>query len=59
LAASLVGLGRVDEARAAIKEVLARKPDCTVAFVSEIIKFPDGDIKNEYIGHLQLAGLPD
>jgi tetratricopeptide (TPR) repeat protein len=59
LASSLAGLGRMEEARAAIQETLARKPDCTVAFVSEVTKSLPSDDRNKFLEHLQKAGLPD
>ena len=58
-ATALVGLGRMDEARAAIEEVLSRKPDCTLAFVSQIGKSLASDYAAKLIDHLQKAGLPD
>ncbi len=59
LASSLAGLGRMEEARAAIQETLARKPDCTVAFVSETTKSLPSDDRKKFLEHLQKAGLPD
>jgi hypothetical protein len=49
----------MEEARAAIQETLARKPDCTVAFVSEVTKSLPSDDRNKFLEHLQKAGLPD
>jgi adenylate cyclase len=59
LAGALVGLERMEEARAAMENALARKPDCTSSFVADASKgLPSDDVKKS-IERLQQAGLPD
>lgn len=59
LAGAFVGLGRIDEARTAMKEALARKPDCNVAFFRKFATAFRGNHVNSLIGHLKQVGLPD
>lgn len=59
LAGSLVALGRMDEARAAVKETLARKPDCTIAFLANVVKAYRADHLNRLFSDLKKAGLPE
>jgi tetratricopeptide (TPR) repeat protein len=58
-AAALVGLGRMDEAGAAIREALSRKSDCSVAFISQINKNIRSGYLEKLLDHLQKAGLPE
>jgi TolB-like protein len=59
LAASCAHLGRLDEARAAIKRSLERNPELTIARLPEL--FPIARYKNldAYLEGLRKAGLPD
>jgi adenylate cyclase len=59
LAASHAALGRMEEARAAMKETLARNPDCTSSFVVAACEGLPNDDLQAYIARLQKAGLPD
>jgi adenylate cyclase len=58
LATALVGLGRMEEARAAVGEALSRKPDCTLGFVSQVAKHLPRDYSKRLLGNLRKAGLP-
>jgi hypothetical protein len=59
LAASSAALGRMDEAQAAIEETLARKPDCTIAFVENVNKSHPSDSNDRFLSDLRKAGLPE
>ena len=59
LAASSAALGRMDEAQAAIEETLARKPDCTIAFVENVNKGHPADHDDRFLSDLRKAGLPE
>ena len=58
-AAALVGLGQMDEARAAVAEVLSRKPDFTLALLSPIGEHNHRDYLDKILDHLRKTGLPD
>ena len=58
-AAALVGLGQMDEARAAVAEVLSRKPDFTLAFFSPLGEHYHRDYLDKILDHLRKTGLPD
>jgi adenylate cyclase len=59
LATALVGLGRMEEARAAVGEALSRKPDCTLAFVSQVGRNFPRYYTEKLLGNLRKAGLPE
>ena len=59
LAASCVHLGRLDEARAAIKQSLALDPKLTVSRVQEIFPITNYKNLNADLDGLRRAGLPD
>ena len=63
LASSLAGLGRMEEAQAAVQQTLQRKPDLTVAFFSDSFKSYHSDYLKtyfeRYLEHLRKAGLPE
>jgi Flp pilus assembly protein TadD len=59
LASSLAGLGRMEEAHAAIQQALAHKPDLTVTLVSNVTKSFASDYLETFLEHLRKAGLPD
>ena len=48
----------VEEARAAVGEALSRKPDCTLAFLSQVAKRLPRDYSKKLLGNLRKAGLP-
>ena len=57
-AASLAHLGRLDEARAEIVELLRLQPNSTLAR-SRLSRFGKPHMYDQYIGGLALAGLPE
>ena len=58
LAVSCAHLGRLEEARAAIKSVLAIRPDYTVAMeIDDPMRFPER--KKLWIDALRIAGMPE
>ncbi len=59
LAVSLAHLGRVEEARKAVKELLVLRPDMTVTGVRKTIKFKHSEHTEKYLDGLLLAGLPE
>jgi TolB-like protein/Flp pilus assembly protein TadD len=59
LASSLVELGRMEEAHAAVQQALARKPDITVTLVSDITKSFPSEYLEIYLENLRKAGLPE
>jgi hypothetical protein len=55
-AATLVELGRIDEARADVQALLAMQPGATISEVRRYLDFmPDLD---RYLDNLRRAGLP-
>ena len=59
LAGSYVGLGQMKDAKLAIKEVLARKSDCSVEFVRHVFGSSSAEHLTRMLDHLQIAGLPE
>jgi hypothetical protein len=60
LAASLVGLGDIDEARAVTADMLRCEPSFTVSdFARERAPYVDPVIRATFLERLRLAGLPD
>jgi adenylate cyclase len=57
-AGSLVALGQLDKARIAVREAIARKPDCTMSFLKSV-SFGTGQHYTDLIDNLAQAGLPD
>jgi adenylate cyclase len=57
LAASLAQLGRIDEARRAIEQLLVREPDSTIGKIVALFRPSEG--LNRYLEGLRLAGLPE
>jgi TolB-like protein len=58
-AVALVGLGRMDEARAAIQEALSRNPDITLTIISQIRQNRHSEYIDKILDQLQKAGLPE
>ena len=59
LIAALAQLGRIDEARNCIQELLVKRPNTSIAFVRETHLFGDTASFAHYLGGLRMAGLPD
>ncbi len=49
----------MDDAQAAIEETLARKPDCTIAFLESYYKGSPFNHYDRFISDLRKAGLPE
>ena len=56
---ALVGLGRLDEARAAARRLLEAFPTYTVTLQREINPWRDEAFAERYLAALSLAGVPD
>ena len=59
LAAFLGAAGRADEARAAVRRLLASHPDTTVSRVAQAIPFMHDGLKARFLDGLRKAGLPE
>ena len=59
LAASYVGLNRIDDAEWEIEEVLSQNPMMSLTFLIREIPFANEDKMNIYVTHLRQAGLPE
>lgn len=59
LAASYVGLGRLEDAEWEIEEILLQQPKMTLTFLIREIPFADEKKMNIYVSHLRQAGLPE
>lgn len=59
LAASFVGLNRLEDAEWEIEEVLLQNPMMSIAFLSRVLPFANEDKMNAYLTHLRQAGLPE
>ena len=59
LAASYVGLNRIDDAEWEIEEVLLQNPMMSLTFLIREIPFANEDKMNIYVTHLRQAGLPE
>ena len=59
LARALVGLDRLDEARAAIDDALRKQPDLTVTTVAAMLRGLHPDYKEPALDGLRKAGLPE
>lgn len=58
-AGSLSALGRAQEARCVMLEILRCKPDCNVAFVEKLVKTYDSNHLKRLFKDLMEAGLPE
>ncbi len=58
LAASLAHLGRIDEARAAVKAALGEKPDLTLAYLKKTLPTKHLGGLDPFLDGLRKAGLP-
>jgi adenylate cyclase len=58
MGASLVGLGRMDEARDKVKDILEIRPDCTGVWIMSIIGHGRSTHWQSMVDSLVLAGLP-
>jgi adenylate cyclase len=59
LAASLVHLGRVEEARSVVEELLRGTPDHSIATLGLVFGTADADLLERLINGLRKAGLPE
>lgn len=59
LAATYVGMDRMDDARAAVDEVLIRKPEWTVTNMVRIFETARSEHMTKWVNNLRLAGLPE
>jgi adenylate cyclase len=60
LAAALVGLGRLEEARAVAAQLMHLEPDFRIGVWGRTrLPFRDREISAKYMQHLRTAGLPD
>ena len=59
LAASYAHLGRIDEARAAMEELLEHHPDLSVAALRELLPYRNPEDLERELRGLRIAGLPD
>ena len=59
LAASYVGLNKLDDAEWEIEEILSRNPTTSITFLTREIPFANEDKMNIYVTHLRQAGLPE
>jgi len=57
--AALARLGRVQEAKAMLDNVLRLQPNATLRLVSETVPFARPLDMENYLGGLRLAGLPE
>jgi adenylate cyclase len=58
LAATLVNLGKLDEAHNALHEAIAQKPDLSLAYIGETLPFRDDGVRDAIFGILTDVGLP-
>jgi adenylate cyclase len=59
VAASLALLGRTDEARSAMRALLAVAPNFTMSQMRRIIPYADAEFVERYLRGLREAGLPE
>jgi adenylate cyclase len=59
LAASYVGLNRLDDAEWEIEEILSQNPMMSISFLVKGLFFGNEDKMNIYVAHLRKAGLPE
>lgn len=59
LAASYVGLNRLDDAEWEIEEILSQNPMMSISFLVKGLFFSNEDRMNIYVAHLRKAGLPE
>jgi len=59
MAASYVGLGRIDEARSHVAEMLKIAPDFSLEEARKMISFKDPTLVERNLDALRLAGLPE
>jgi tetratricopeptide (TPR) repeat protein len=52
-------LGRLDEARAELRRVLAINPKLTIAGFRELVHFAAPEVRELFVTGLRLAGLPE
>ena len=51
--------GKIDEARAALAELVATRPNLTIATVGEALRFIEPALLKRYLDGLRIAGLPE
>jgi TolB-like protein len=59
IAASSAALNRMGAAEASIKEAIARKPGCTIAFVENVNRSHPSGSNDNFVSDLRKAGLPE
>ena len=59
LAAAYVMLGRLEEAKAAIAQVLRLHPGDTLELVRRTVPISDPEVRERFVGYLAEAGLPE
>jgi adenylate cyclase len=59
LAAFLAAAGRLDEAKAAVRRLLAAHPKTTLRQVTEALPFMAGAMRTRYLDGLKAAGVPE
>jgi hypothetical protein len=59
LAASLVRVGRIDEARKAVRELIELVPRHSIALLSKRRKFADQAVFDDLLDALRTAGAPE
>ena len=59
LAAYLALACKVDEAKAALAELVATRPNLTIAMVGEALRFIEPGLLKRYLDGLRIAGLPE
>jgi hypothetical protein len=59
LAAYLGAAGRLDEARAAVKRLLASHPEANMKRVAQALPFMSEGLRRRYFDGLRKAGLPE
>lgn len=59
LAATLVAMDRIDDARQAVKETLEERPGLTLADTKKIFPYRREEDRDRFFGALQKAGLPE
>ncbi len=58
LSASLGHMGRKDEARAALEQLMQRQPDFSLAYIDDTYPFKLAEDRAYFIDGLRKAGLP-
>ena len=56
---ALAHVGRLDESREALSELLQRRPSISISLVREIFPITDQEFLEAYVGGLRKAGLPE